>query len=96
MKTSPDARSTFTKMANYPENQIGRNGVKLKRKSKNSASCVHFLHKTLNKVISRCYFAEDGKEMDQNAERLFLLIEVLRRCLRRRRCLSSLLLITLK
>ena len=36
---------------------------------KTSSSCVHVLHKTLNLVISRCCFAEDGKEMYQNLKR---------------------------
>ena len=66
---------------------------------KNSSSCAHVLHKTLNLVISRCSFAEDGKEMyktyNARAERLFLLIKPIvlwrSRCRRRRRCLSSLL-----
>ena len=30
---------------------------------------VHFLHKTLNLVISRCCFAKNGKEMYQNVYR---------------------------
>ena len=33
---------------------------------KNSPSCAHVLHKTLTLVISRCCFADDGKEMFQN------------------------------
>ena len=36
---------------------------KLRKKMKNSPSCVHVLHKTLNLVISCCCFAENGKEM---------------------------------
>ena len=36
---------------------------------KNSPSCAHVLHKTLNLVISRCSFADDGKEMYQNIKR---------------------------
>ena len=43
---------------------------------KNSPSCAHVLHKTLNLVISR-RFADDGKEVYNNAlvERLFLLVK---------------------
>ena len=85
-------------------NFCGKNGelssrvaYKLRKKMKNSPSRVHVLHKTLNGVISRCCFAEDGKEMYQNVKRTFramyLLIKpiVLRRCRChcRRRCLSS-------
>ena len=33
---------------------------------KNSLSSAHVLCKTLNLVISRCCFADDGKEMYQN------------------------------
>ena len=86
-------------MANYPGTKLVGVGYKLRKKMKNSPSCVHILHKTSIVVISRCCFAEDGKEMYQNvharAERLFLLIKpiFLRRCRcpRRRRCLSSLI-----
>ena len=49
--------------------QIGRSGVQVKKENENSPSCVHVLHKTLNLVISRCCFAEDGKEMYQNVKR---------------------------
>ena len=92
-------RSTFPKMANYPGTKLLGVAYKLKKKMKNSPLCVHVLHKTLNVVISRCCFAEDGKEMYLNvnarAEQLFLLIKpiVLRRCRFRRcrRCLSSLI-----
>ena len=71
---------------------------KLRKKTKDSPSYAHVLHKTLNVVvISRCCFAEDGKEMYQNVnacdKRLFLLIKpiVFRRCRCRdpRSCLSS-------
>ena len=60
--------STFTKMANYPGTKLVGVAYKLRNKIKNSPSCVHVLHITLNKVISRC-FAEDGKEMYQNVKR---------------------------
>ena len=63
-------RSTFTKMANYPGTKLVGVAYKLRKKMKNSPSCVHVLHKALNVVISRCRFPEDGKEMYQNANPL--------------------------
>ena len=36
-----------------------------------SMSCAHVLHKTLNLVISRCCFAEDGEEMYKNSKRTY-------------------------
>ena len=62
-------RSTFTKMASYPGTKLVGVAYKLRKKMKNSPSCVHVLQKTLNVVISRCCFAEDGKEMYQNVKR---------------------------
>ena len=50
-------RSTFTKMANYPGTKLVGVAYKLRKKMKNSPSCVHVLHKTLNVAISRCCFA---------------------------------------
>ena len=38
---------------------------------KNSPLCAFFFHKTLNLVISRCCFAEEGKEMYQNIKRTY-------------------------
>ena len=68
------------------------------RRMKNSPSCAHVLHKTLNLVISRCCFAEDGKEMYKNIKRTCRAIGFAKpivlwrsRCRPRRRCLSSLL-----
>ena len=40
-----------------------------KRRYKNLAFAVHVLHKTLDLVILRCCFAEDGKEMYQESKR---------------------------
>ena len=55
--------STFAKMANCTGTKLVGVAYKLRKKMKNSPSCVHVsLHKTLNVVISRCCFAEDGKE----------------------------------
>ena len=62
-------RSPFTKMASYPGTKLVGVADKSRKKMKNSLSCVHVLHKTLNGVISRCCFAEDSKEMYQNVKR---------------------------
>ena len=59
----------FYKNGELSRNQIDRSGVQVRKKMKNSPSCVHVLHKTLNVVISRCCFAEDSKEMYQNVKR---------------------------
>ena len=59
----------FHKKGELSRNQIGRSGVQVRKRIKNSLSCVRVLHKTLNVVISRCCFAEDGKEMYQNVKR---------------------------
>ena len=56
-------------MTNYPGTKLVGVAYKLRKKMKNSPPCVHVLHKTLNVVISRCYFAEDDKEMYQNVKR---------------------------
>ena len=45
-------RLTFTKMAKYLGTKLVGVAYKLKKKMKNSPSCVHVLHKTLNVVIS--------------------------------------------
>ena len=62
-------RSTFTKTANYQGTKLVGVAYKIRKKMKNSPSSVDVLHKTLNVVISRCCFAEDGKEMYQNVKR---------------------------
>ena len=59
-------------MGNYPETKLVGVAYKLRKKMKNSLSCAHVLHKSLNVVISRCCFAEDGKEMYQNVKRTCL------------------------
>ena len=56
-------------MANYPGTKLVGLAYKFRKKMKNPPSCVHVLHKTLIVVISRCCFAEDGKEMYQNVKR---------------------------
>ena len=94
-------RSTFTKMANYPGTKLAGVAYKLRKKMKNSPSCVHVLHKTLmwsfHVVVLQRTTKKCTKMKNARAERLFLLIKpiVLRRCRlrprRRRRCLSSLI-----
>ena len=88
-------RSASSETANYPGTKLVGVAFKLRKKIKDSPSFVDVLPKTLNLVISRCCFAEDGKEMYQNLKRTCrAIVFVLRRCRcrrrRRRRRLSSL------
>ena len=53
---------------NDPGTKLEGVAYTLRKKMKNLPSCVHVLHKTLNVVISRCSFAEDGKEMYENVK----------------------------
>ena len=86
-------RSPSTQTKNYPGTKFRVDVVfKLRKRMKNSSSCVHVLRKTLNWVISRCCFAKDGKEMYQNLKRTCRAIALLtksfvfwRCCCRRRR-----------
>ena len=50
---------------NYPGANVVGAALKFRKRNENLPSCVHVLHKTLNLVISRRCFAEDGKEMHQ-------------------------------
>ena len=52
----------FYKNGELSRNRIGRRDVQVKKENETFT----VLHKTLNVVISRCCFAEDGKEMYQN------------------------------
>ena len=45
----------------YPGTKLVGEAFELRKRMKNSPSCAHVLHKTLNLVISPCCFAEDGK-----------------------------------
>ena len=56
------AHSTCIKTANYPITKL-------------VGECTHIPHKTLNLVISRCCFVEDGKEMHLQSD--FVLIKTL-------------------
>ena len=58
--------STSTQTANYTGTKLVGVAFKLRKRMKNSPSCVHVLNGTLDFVISRCCFAEDGREMYQN------------------------------
>ena len=85
-------RSTSTQRTNYPGTKLVAVVFKIKKRIKNTPSCGHVLHKTLNLVISRCCFANDDREMYQNLKRtyrgiVFFLINpfVLWRCSCRRR-----------
>ena len=57
---------TCTKMTNYPGTESLGVAFKLRKTMKNSPSYADVLRKTLNVVILRCCFAEDGKEMYHN------------------------------
>ena len=63
------SRLTSSETANYTGTKLVGVSFKLKKRMKNSPSCVHVVHKTLNLFISRCRFAENGKEMCQNLKR---------------------------
>ena len=52
---------------NYPGAEFFGQAFKFRQRKENSPSCAHVLQKTLNLVISRRSFAENGKEMYQNA-----------------------------
>ena len=60
-------------MANYPGTKLVGVVFELKKKVKNSPSCVHVLHKTLN--------LEDSKEMYQNLRRTIVFPHVLHKTL---------------
>ena len=62
-------RSPCTMWAKYPGTNFMGTAFKWGKKMKNSPSCAHVLQKTLNLVISRCCFADDGKEMYKNIKR---------------------------
>ena len=53
---------------NYPGANVVGAALKFRKRNENLSSCVHVLHKTLNLVISRRCFAEDGKEMYQSVQ----------------------------
>ena len=55
-------------VANYPGTKLVGVAYKLRKKIKNSPSCVHILHKTL-KCGHVVVFQTDGKEMYQNVKR---------------------------
>ena len=55
-----------TKVWQTPENETSMNGAQFTRENEHLSSSADVLPKTLNLVISRCSFADDGKEMDKN------------------------------
>ena len=64
----------------YPNNPGAdsvRTALQFRYKKENSLSCVHVLRKTMNLVISRCCFVEDGKEMYKNLYRTCRVIVLL-------------------
>ena len=44
-------------------------GALFRGENENLSSNADVLHKTSNLVISRCFLAEDGKEIDKNEKR---------------------------
>ena len=52
--------------SNYPGANVIGAALKFRQRNGNLSSFVHVLHKTLNLVISRRCFSEDGKEMYQS------------------------------
>ena len=52
-------------------NQIGRSGVQVKKENEKFTFVRSRSPQTLNVVISRCCFAEDGKEMYQKVKRTY-------------------------
>ena len=48
------------------KNKTSLNGTQFKGGNENLSSSADVLPKTSNLVISRCCFADDGKEMDKN------------------------------
>ena len=60
----------FYKNGELSRNRIGRSGVQVKKENeKFTVVRSRSPQLTLNVVISRCCFAEDGKEMYQNVKR---------------------------
>ena len=55
-------------------NQIGRSGVHVKKENEKFTVVRSSSPQNLNVVISRCCFAEDGKEMYQNVKRMCIAI----------------------
>ena len=53
-------------LPNYPGANVVGAALKFRKRNGNLSLCIHVLHKTLNLIISRRCFAEDGKEMYQS------------------------------
>ena len=51
---------------NYPGASVEGAALKFRKRNGNLSSCVHVPYETLDLVISRRCFAEDGKEMYQS------------------------------
>ena len=58
-----------------PRNQIGRNGVQVKKENEKFIVVCSRSPQILNLVISRCCFSEDGKEIYQTLKRTWRVIE---------------------
>ena len=59
----------MTKVRQTLKNETRMNDAQFTRENENLSSIADVLHKTSNLVISRCSFADDGKEIDKNEKR---------------------------
>ena len=48
---------------NFSGANVVEEALKFRERKQNESSCVHVLDETVNMVIPRCCFAEDGEEM---------------------------------
>ena len=67
---------TCTKTVNYPGTKQAGVVFELRKRMTNLPWCAHVPHKTLNLVISRCCFAEGGKETDVQNDYFFLIKQI--------------------
>ena len=58
-------------MLYFFKNDTGRNGAQFRGANENLSSSADVLDKTSNSAISRCCFADDGKEMDKSEKRTY-------------------------
>ena len=59
----------MTRMWYFLKNDTGRNGAQFRGANENLSSSADVLDKTSNLAISRCCFADDGKEIDKSENR---------------------------
>ena len=56
----------MTKVWQTLKNEASVNGAQFRGENENLSSSAYVFPETSNLVISRCWFADDGKEIDQN------------------------------